>query len=79
MYLIPAGRGNAAFEVADHIYGSTNLIHMFGRSRVRLSWSTHYVGDLRLGCTNILHPLGGRKIPQLGDDNPQFFMFFNVF
>uniref|UniRef100_X1ZGH8 FAD-dependent oxidoreductase domain-containing protein 2 n=1 Tax=Capitella teleta TaxID=283909 RepID=X1ZGH8_CAPTE len=41
------GRGNAAFEVADRIYGSTNLIHMMSRSRVRLSWATHYVGDLR--------------------------------
>lgn len=41
------GRGNSAFETANHIYGSTNLIHMVGRSRVRLSWATHYVGDLR--------------------------------
>ncbi|RUS76560.1 hypothetical protein EGW08_015668, partial [Elysia chlorotica] len=41
------GRGNAAFEVADCIYGSTSLVHMIGRSRVRLAWSTHYVGDLR--------------------------------
>ena len=41
------GRGNSAFEIADRIYGSTNLIHMIGRSRVRLSWATHYVGDLR--------------------------------
>lgn len=41
------GRGNAAFEVADGIYGVTNLIHMLSRSRVRLSWETHYVGDLR--------------------------------
>nr|KAG5709729.1 hypothetical protein BaRGS_027754 [Batillaria attramentaria] len=41
------GRGNAAFEVADGIYGATNLIHMVSRSRVRLSWETHYVGDLR--------------------------------
>ncbi|CAG5131919.1 unnamed protein product, partial [Candidula unifasciata] len=41
------GRGNAAFEFADAIYGSSNLIHMISRSRVRLSWATHYVGDLR--------------------------------
>lgn len=41
------GRGNAAFEVADSIYGATNVIHMVGRSRVRLAWATHYVGDLR--------------------------------
>jgi hypothetical protein len=47
------GRGNSAFEVAQQIYGSTNLIHMLGRSRVRLSWSTHYVGDLR-AVNNVL-------------------------
>ncbi|XP_045212137.1 FAD-dependent oxidoreductase domain-containing protein 2-like isoform X2 [Mercenaria mercenaria] len=41
------GRGNSAFETATHIYGATNLIHMIARSRVRLSWATHYVGDLR--------------------------------
>ncbi|XP_071548276.1 FAD-dependent oxidoreductase domain-containing protein 2-like isoform X2 [Panulirus ornatus] len=41
------GRGNAAFETADAIYGSTNMVHMVSRSRARLSWNTHYVGDLR--------------------------------
>jgi len=41
------GRGNAAFETADAIYGNTNYIHMVARTRVRLSWSTHYVGDIR--------------------------------
>ncbi|XP_075689623.1 FAD-dependent oxidoreductase domain-containing protein 2 isoform X2 [Rhinoderma darwinii] len=41
------GRGNSAFETAENIFSSTNFIHMIGRSRVRLSWSTHYVGDLR--------------------------------
>ncbi|XP_074647210.1 FAD-dependent oxidoreductase domain-containing protein 2-like [Tubulanus polymorphus] len=41
------GRGNSAFETADSILGATNYIHMLSRSRVRLAWSTHYVGDLR--------------------------------
>ncbi|XP_071965950.1 FAD-dependent oxidoreductase domain-containing protein 2-like [Antedon mediterranea] len=41
------GRGNSAFETADHIVGSTNVIHMMARSRVKLAWETHYVGDLR--------------------------------
>ncbi|XP_069593258.1 FAD-dependent oxidoreductase domain-containing protein 2 isoform X2 [Ranitomeya imitator] len=41
------GRGNSAFETAENILSLTNFIHMIGRSRVRLSWSTHYVGDLR--------------------------------
>ncbi|XP_001376043.2 FAD-dependent oxidoreductase domain-containing protein 2 [Monodelphis domestica] len=41
------GRGNSAFETAENILGYTNFIHMLGRSRIRLSWATHYVGDLR--------------------------------
>ncbi|KAG6926187.1 FAD dependent oxidoreductase domain containing 2, partial [Chelydra serpentina] len=34
-------------ETAENILGVTNFIHMVSRSRVRLSWATHYVGDLR--------------------------------
>ncbi|CAF1190191.1 unnamed protein product [Adineta ricciae] len=41
------GRGNSAFEVAQHIYDVTNFIHMVSRSRVRNAYATHYVGDLR--------------------------------
>ena len=41
------GNGNSAFETADHITGVTNVIHVVGRSRIRLSWETHYVGDVR--------------------------------
>lgn len=41
------GRGNSAFETAENILGVTNFVHMLSRSRVRLSWATHYVGDLR--------------------------------
>ncbi|XP_048473529.1 FAD-dependent oxidoreductase domain-containing protein 2-like [Rhincodon typus] len=41
------GRGNAAFETADNIVGVTNFIHMLSRSRLRLAWATHYVGDVR--------------------------------
>ncbi|XP_059809763.1 FAD-dependent oxidoreductase domain-containing protein 2 isoform X1 [Hypanus sabinus] len=41
------GRGNSAFETADNIAGVTNFIHALSRSRIRLAWATHYVGDLR--------------------------------
>ena len=44
---IALGRGNAAFEVAQHIYDVTSFIHMVSRSRVRNAYATHYVGDLR--------------------------------
>ena len=42
-----AGHGNSAFEIADAIYGHANVVHLVGRSRIRLAWSTHYVGDVR--------------------------------
>ncbi|XP_069855525.1 FAD-dependent oxidoreductase domain-containing protein 2 isoform X1 [Dipodomys merriami] len=41
------GHGNSAFETAENILGVTNFVHMLSRSRVRLSWATHYVGDVR--------------------------------
>ncbi|CAF0906344.1 unnamed protein product [Didymodactylos carnosus] len=48
------GRGNSAFEVAQSIYQATNFIHMISRSRVRSSFATHYVGDLRAINNQIL-------------------------
>ncbi|XP_031575039.1 FAD-dependent oxidoreductase domain-containing protein 2-like [Actinia tenebrosa] len=48
------GRGNSGFETAAGILGSTNHIHMFSRSRLRLSWETHYVGDLRAVNNEVL-------------------------
>jgi thioredoxin reductase len=42
-----AGRGNGAFETAMHIEHVAARILMIGRSRIRLAWETHYVGDLR--------------------------------
>ncbi|XP_078577252.1 FAD-dependent oxidoreductase domain-containing protein 2-like isoform X2 [Branchiostoma floridae x Branchiostoma japonicum] len=41
------GKGNSAFETADYIQPVTNFVHLFSRSRVKLAWETHYVGDLR--------------------------------
>ncbi|KXJ26579.1 FAD-dependent oxidoreductase domain-containing protein 2 [Exaiptasia diaphana] len=48
------GRGNSAFETADSIMGATNLVHMISRSRIRMAWETHYVGDLRAINNGIL-------------------------
>ncbi|CAB3382387.1 Hypothetical predicted protein [Cloeon dipterum] len=48
------GRGNSAFETANNIYGETALVHMVSRSRARLAWSTHYVGDLRAVNNDLL-------------------------
>ena len=41
------GGGNAAYEVAKHIASEAAMIHIYARSPPRLSWQTHYPGDLR--------------------------------
>ena len=48
------GKGNSAFEMALHIHGHTNFVHMISRTRTRLAWETHYVGDLRAVNTGLL-------------------------
>ncbi|CAD5126215.1 DgyrCDS14384 [Dimorphilus gyrociliatus] len=48
------GKGNTANEVATSLFPYANVVHMGSRSRVKLSWSTHYVGDLRAINNNIL-------------------------
>ncbi|CAG0916793.1 unnamed protein product [Notodromas monacha] len=47
------GRGNSAFETADELYKVANFVHMVSRTRVKLSWNTHYVGDVR-GLNNAI-------------------------
>ena len=41
------GRGNGAFEIANHVLGVTSFVHVVGRDtgRIRLSVESHYPGD----------------------------------
>ncbi|WP_189078155.1 NAD(P)-binding domain-containing protein [Mangrovihabitans endophyticus] len=48
------GKGNSAFETADNLLETTALIHVAGRSSVRMAWRTHYVGHLRAVNNNFL-------------------------
>nr|XP_006816535.1 PREDICTED: FAD-dependent oxidoreductase domain-containing protein 2-like [Saccoglossus kowalevskii] len=41
------GKGNSGFETADNIIANTNYIHLISRTQFKLSWETHYVGDVR--------------------------------
>ena len=41
------GRGNSAFEVAEHLAGHAAVIHILVDRPVKHAWSTHYPGDLR--------------------------------
>ena len=41
------GKGNSAFESAEHLIGVTKLIHLVSPSPIRLAWRTHHIGHLR--------------------------------
>jgi thioredoxin reductase len=48
------GRGNSAFEVANHLAGHAAVIHLLVRGRARHAWETHYPGDLRAVNDDVL-------------------------
>lgn len=48
------GKGNSAFETADHLIPATSLIHVCSPNPLDMAWKTHYVGDLRAVNNNIL-------------------------
>jgi len=41
------GKKNAAFETANNLQATAASIHMVSRSRLKMAYETHYVGDLR--------------------------------
>jgi thioredoxin reductase len=48
------GKGNSAFETADHLVGHAAAIHVVSPEPLRLAWKTHYVGHLRAVNNNLL-------------------------
>jgi thioredoxin reductase len=48
------GKGNSAFETADHLVGHAASIHVVSPEPLRLAWKTHYVGHLRAVNNNLL-------------------------
>lgn len=48
------GKGNSAMETADFLTPYTSLIHLISRNKVRMSYETHYVGDVRAINNNLL-------------------------
>ena len=41
------GKGNSAFETADHLTEHAAVIHIAGPSSIRFAWRTHFIGHLR--------------------------------
>jgi len=48
------GKGNSAFETADHLVGNAALIHLASPESIDMAWKTHYVGHLRAVNNNFL-------------------------
>ncbi|TWP53158.1 pyridine nucleotide-disulfide oxidoreductase [Lentzea tibetensis] len=48
------GKGNSAFETADNLVETAAVIHVVGRSSIRMAWKSHYVGHLRAVNNNFL-------------------------
>ncbi|RKG55465.1 pyridine nucleotide-disulfide oxidoreductase [Corallococcus sp. AB011P] len=48
------GKGNSAFETADHLMESAAVLHLASPRPIRLAWRTHFVGDLRAVNNNLL-------------------------
>lgn len=48
------GKGNSAFETADHLIESTSLTHLCSPSPLQLAWKSHFVGHLRAVNNNLL-------------------------
>ncbi|MDH3605016.1 MAG: NAD(P)-binding domain-containing protein, partial [Candidatus Tectomicrobia bacterium] len=48
------GKGNSAFETAEHLHEVTRKIQICGPRYVKLAWTSHHVGDLRAVNNNFL-------------------------
>jgi thioredoxin reductase len=48
------GKGNSAFETADHLTETAAVIHVVSPESIRMAWQTHYVGNLRAVNNNFL-------------------------
>ncbi len=41
------GKGNSAFETADHLTAATRVTHLCSPSPIKMAWQTHFFGHLR--------------------------------
>jgi thioredoxin reductase len=48
------GKGNSAFETADHLMESAAVIHLVSPNPIRMAWQSHFVGHLRAVNNNLL-------------------------
>lgn len=48
------GKGNSAFEFAEHILDAAKLVHLASQRSIRMAWKTRHAGDLRAHYTRLL-------------------------
>jgi thioredoxin reductase len=48
------GKGNSAFETADHLTEHAAVIHVAGPRAINFAWRTHFIGHLRAVNNNFL-------------------------
>ena len=48
------GKGNSAFETADHLVERAAVIHVVGPRSINFAWRTHFIGHLRAVNNNFL-------------------------
>eukprot|EP01080_Neovahlkampfia_damariscottae_P004116 gene4116-7402_t len=63
------GKGNSAMEVINHITPFTQYIHVMSPHKIRLSYFTHYVGDIRAVNNHILDQYQLKSLDAIGDAN----------
>jgi Pyridine nucleotide-disulphide oxidoreductase len=74
------GRGNAAFEIANHVLPVAAFVHMLGRAGKRLNTSseTHYPGDVRHVHSTLLETSNLKSMDGFHEhDMSQLEVFFN--
>jgi thioredoxin reductase len=48
------GKGNSAFEIAEHLTETAAIIHVMSPAPLKMAWQTHHVGHLRAINNNFL-------------------------
>jgi thioredoxin reductase len=48
------GKGNSAFETADHLVGEAAMMHLVSPHALAMAWKTHFPGHLRAVNNNLL-------------------------
>lgn len=72
------GRGNAGFETAQALLGHVNFMHVVGRSRLRLSYETHYVGDVRAVNNDLLDTYQLKSLDGMAEVDAEELNFFRT-